>query len=178
VNALVVAYSLSGNNTLLADHLAGQLEADRADINPDRSMGMFQIALDALFNRSPKLKPEHRDPGGYDVVVLAGPIWMGKIASPIRSYVEEFRSHLRTIAFVSACGGALGPNEKVGAQVKKLIGEDPVAFKQLYINDLLPAEQQNDSKATSAYTVTSADLEGGWKTDIDEFVRQVRAASD
>jgi hypothetical protein len=81
------------------------------------------------------------------------------------------------VAFIALCGGALGKNPKVESQVQRLIGRAPAAVKQLYINDLLPEEQRNDSKATSAYHVTSADLTSAWAAEIREFVGTVQGAA-
>lgn len=176
MKTLVVAYSLSGNNTMLADHLAGKLKADREELTVQRDMGMFALALDALFNRKPPIGPTQRDPGDYELVVLAGPIWMGKIASPVRSFIARHRSTLPRVAFISVCGGALGPNDKVPKEVARLLGTPPVAVAQLYINDLLPEDQKNDSKRTSAYEVGQPDLESKWKADIDAFLKKLQTA--
>jgi flavodoxin len=174
MKTLVVSYSLSGNNRMLADHLARKLEADRENIIVNREMGMFALALDALFNRKPPVSPITSSPRDYDLVVLVGPIWMGKIASPLRSFIAQYRSALTGVAFISVCGGALGPNDKVSKEVERLLGTSPAAVKQLYINDLLPEDQKNDSKSTSAYNLEESDLETKWKSDIEAFVQQVK----
>ena len=171
MKTLIASFSLTGNNTMLAHHLAAALEADHEEITAERGMGNFALALDAMLNRTPAIAAPIHDPSQYDLVVVVGPVWMGKIASPIRSYLKRRRSSLSRVAFLSICGGALGRNPGVPRQVERLLGTSPAAVTQLYVNDLLPAEQQGDAKATSAYRVTEADLEGGWKPQIADFVR-------
>lgn len=175
MKTLIVSYSLSGNNTMLAQHLAERLQADREELGVNRKMTNGALAFDAMFNRKPALAPRRYDPTAYDAVILVGPIWMGKIASPLRSYGRELRGS--RVAFISICGGALGRNPKVESQVERLMGRSPIAVKQLYINDLLPEDQRNDAKATSAYRVTPTNLDGEWAAEIQEFVDALEGAS-
>lgn len=177
MKTLVVSYSLTQNNRLLADHLSKHLDADREDIVTERGMSMFALAMDSLFSRRPNIQPVKKDVSDYDLVVVTGPVWMGKLASPIRSFLARNRAEVNRLAFASVCGGALGRNDKVPVEIAKIAGATPVAVRQLYINDLLPEAQRGDSKATSAYAVTQSDLEKGWKSEVEEFVEQVRAAA-
>jgi menaquinone-dependent protoporphyrinogen IX oxidase len=173
VKTLIASFSLTGNNTMAARHLAATLEAEHEEITAERGMGNFALALDTLLNRTPAIAAPTHDPSKYDLVILVGPVWMGKIASPIRSYLKRRRSSLSRVAFLSICGGALGRNPGVPRQVERLLGTSPAAVTQLYINDLLPSEEQGDAKATSAYRVSEGDLEDGWKRQIAEFVRSL-----
>lgn len=174
MKTLIVRYSLTGNNRLLSRHLANLLNADLEELEVKREMKMMSLALDALFNRKPPIAPARHKPEEYDLVILAGPVWMGKIASPLRSYVKSYIGRIKEIAMISVCGGALGKNEKVNAELNKLAKMKPRAVKQLYINDLLPQEHKNDSKATSAYKVTEKDFQANWEPDINEFLSSIR----
>jgi hypothetical protein len=49
-----------------------------------------------------------------------------------------------------------------------------VTVKQLYINDILPESEKADRSKTSEYAVMQADLEGGFKSDIDEFILKMK----
>ncbi len=174
MKTLIASFSLTGNNTVAARNLAATLGADHEDITAEREMGNFALALDALLNRRPAIAAPSHDPSQYDLVIVVGPVWMGKIASPIRSYLKRGRGSFNRVAFLSVCGGALGRNSSVPQQLERLLGTSPAAVTQLYINDLLPAEEQGDAKATSAYRVTEADLEDGWKPQMADFIRSLR----
>jgi len=173
MKTLIVSYSLTGNNAMLARHLGGALGADVEELVVERGMGNFALALDAMFTRAPAIAAPGHDPADYDLIVCAGPIWMGKIASPIRSYVKHHASSLKRVAFICICGGALGTNPKVPAQLERLTTSRPIAVTQLYINDLLSPEQHGDAKATSAYRISESDLMDGWASKIEEFRRAV-----
>lgn len=176
MKTLVTSYSLTGNNRLLAAHVVERLEADYDEIETIRTMKTFGIVLDGMLNRTPRIGPVKHDPGEYDLVVLVGPVWMGKIASPLRTYIKSYRSSIRGFACISICGGSLGKNEKLPEELRRLAGATPIETRQLYINDVLPAEQQNQMKSSSAYRVTQSDLEGKWKPEIDEFMQKVTTA--
>jgi len=47
--------------------------------------------------------------------------------------------------------------------------------KQLCINNLLPEDQKNDSKSTSAYKLSESDPETKWKPDIEAFMQELTA---
>ena len=170
---LIISYSLSGNNRLLARHVAEMLNAEWEEIQATRDMSIMALAFDALFNRKPPIAPQSKNPADYDVVILTGPIWMGKIASPLRSYVKIHKNEIKEAAFLSICGGALGKNPKVEMQLKKMTGMSPKAVKQLYISDLLPEDKRNDSAATSAYTVSENDLRTNWDSGIRDFLSSI-----
>jgi hypothetical protein len=59
--------------------------------------------------------------------------------------------------------------------VARLLGAAPVAVKQLCINNLLPEDQKNDSKSTSAYKLSESDPETKWKPDIEAFMQELTA---
>lgn len=174
MKTLVVGYSLTGNNRLLAEYISGEEQADLEMITAQRKMSMFSIALDALFNRSPQIGEVQKNPADYDTVILAAPIWMGKIASPLRRYVKRYRAEIKKYGFISVSGGALGKNEKVPEKLQKLMKKQAVTVKQLYINDILPESEKADRSKTSEYAVMQADLEGGFKSDIDEFILKMK----
>lgn len=170
MKTLIASFSLTGNNSMLARHLASRLGADHEEISAERGMGNFALALDAMFNRTPAIAEPAHDPSRYDLVVAVGPVWMGKLASPVRSYIKRHRKALKQAAFLSICGGALGRNPGIPGQLEGILGANPAAVTQLYINDLLPPELQGDAKETSAYRVTQEDLEGAWKPQLAEFI--------
>lgn len=55
MKTLIVYFSFSGNNELLAKDVAKDLEADLLQITEPKKRGIFRIMLDMLFNRFPKI---------------------------------------------------------------------------------------------------------------------------
>ena len=174
---LMVSYSHTGNNRLLADHLGRKLNADRETITASGRLTGLTIALDMLFNRKPGIAPAQHDPADYDTVVLAAPIWMGKIASPLRSYLQQHRSQIKRFAFITISGGALGPNNKVPDELHELAGTAPVEARQLYINDLLAESEKGERGKTSSYRLNQEDLDTPFAEQIDDFIGALTRAS-
>lgn len=177
MKALLVDYSLTGNNRRLADHLAERLSADRESIEVLRSMSNGAIALDRLFGRAPKIAENTRQPADYDLVVLLGPVWMGKIASPLRTYIRRHRGGFRQVAFVSLSGGALGPNKNVEKEIADRTGLPPRLVHQFYTNDLIPEEEKKKMSRTSVYQLTADDLAGPLKGGIEELVSRLHTTA-
>lgn len=178
MKTLVVNYSLTENNKLLAEYICARLKADCDEIAVLGKMTGAAIFRDTFFNGKPALAPTKYNPAGYEMVVLIAPVWIGKIASPLRSYIKKYHSVLRDFAFMTISGGALGKNTKVQEELHKLAGKQPVETKQLYINDILPADEQNDQNKTSAYRLTQSDLDIKFTAEIDDFLRNLNEVAE
>ena len=74
--------------------------------------------------RSGRIEAPVEDPAGYDLVILACPVWAGGIPAPVRGYLDRVRDRLPRLAFLITCGG------EPGDMVDKLTaaaGQEPVA---------------------------------------------------
>ena len=150
----VISYSLTGNNEALAAKLASEFSAEHIKIVPviPRTFGM--IALDMLFNRVPKINPSVKHIAANNFIIFVAPVWMGKIASPLRSCFEELKKHQHQYAFVSISGGADGSNPKLESELEKKLGKKPAIVLDYHITDLLPSEPKPTRDDTSAYRLT------------------------
>ena len=90
-DVLVSYYSRSGATELLARRLAEQLNADLEPIRPkvayDGGGGALKAVWHALLKRTPALEPG-RDPAAYRLLVVAGPVWAGRLSAPMRAYLR------------------------------------------------------------------------------------------
>ena len=158
MKAMVVSYSLTGNNNDLAASLAATLGADHVGITESKRRTQGTIVLDVLFNRTPKLSTPVESTEGYDLVLFVGPVWMGQIASPFRAWFRQLGPTIGSYAFASICGGADGPNPKLADELEKRLGKEPFCLIDLHIADLLPPEPKPTRKETMAYRVTDKDV--------------------
>ncbi|MBW4049828.1 MAG: hypothetical protein HIU89_18480 [Proteobacteria bacterium] len=106
---LVACYSMTGNTRRIADEVTIALQADGEDIrepHPRRGLaGVLRALFDALTRREPPIESIRRDPSDYDLLVLSGPVWAGRLASPVRSYARQRAAKARRIAFMCTEGG-------------------------------------------------------------------------
>ena len=158
MNAIVISYSLTGNNNSLALRIADALKAEHLSISESKPRNMLTIVLDLMFNRTPKVQPDADKLKGYELVVLVGPVWMGQVATPLRSFLHHIKMSQAQFAFISISGGADGANPKLALDLYKRAGKDPVALVDLHIADLLPPVPKPTRKDTSAYRLKENDV--------------------
>ena len=125
---LVVVYSYTGTARRLAKLLCKQEGWQMAEIAEERprhgASGMWRCVLDSLLRRRPVIRYEGPLPRNFDAVVLVSPIWAGRLAGPMRTFVARRRSHLPDVAMISVAdsdGGAGAVTE-----VDSLVGEPPI----------------------------------------------------
>jgi flavodoxin len=155
----VVSYSLTGNNDTLAVRVAASLSADHIRVKDKKKRTMGTISLDMLFNRTPQVIPAPESIGDYDLLVLAGPVWMGMAASPLRAYLKGLKKNQGKYAFFSISGGTDNPNPQLPDDLKKRAGSAPAVFVDQHIAELLRARGLNPTRQdTQDYQLTEEDL--------------------
>jgi len=156
----VVSYSLTGNNEALARGLAEALGADHIGVMEKRRRSMGTIMLDMLFGRTPVVRLSSECAESYELLVFVGPVWMGKIASPLRGCFRQLGSRVGAYAFVSISGGAdgKGSNSGLTGELTRLFAKEPTAVVDMHTADFLPQEPKPKRKDTSAYRLTRSDV--------------------
>ncbi len=126
---LVAYYSMTGNTRRIVDEVIAALHADGEEIREPQPRhglgGVLRALFDAITRREPPIEPTRYDPSDYDLLVLSGPIWAGRLASPVRSYARRHAGEARRIAFVCTEGGRGG--EQAFAELSSLYGRTPDA---------------------------------------------------
>lgn len=151
---LVTWFSRSGSTAKAARALAQRLGADAQPIvTPVSYRGMrgFARALwDALRHRRPQIAVA-ADPTRYDLVVLGGPVWAGRPAAPLRTFLRRYGPRIRSLAAfcVSGSGAAY---DGVFDEMADLAGHRPMATLSL------PERQVATGEAGSALADFAAAL--------------------
>lgn len=158
MKTVLVSYSLTGNNDALAASIAAELGADHVRIVEPRVRTIGMIALDRLLGRTPKVSPAVDRTDGYDLVLFVGPVWMGRVAAPLRANLRHLRRSAERYAFVSVSGGANGPNLGVAGDLSKRTKRAPAAVIDLHIVDLLPQNPKPTRQDTEEYRATEKDV--------------------
>ena len=158
MKTMVISYSLTGNNEGLAESLAATLGAGHLRITEAKPRTMATIVLDMMLHRTPKIVMPAKTPAEYDLIVFVGPVWMGQIATPFRACFKQLSQGIGEYAFISICGGADGPNPKLGEELEKRLGKEPVCLLDLHIADLLPSEPEPTREDTMAYRITEREI--------------------
>jgi hypothetical protein len=94
---------MSGHTRALANEIRDLGLGDLEEIvEPDARRGFFGEAralFDSLARRSPAIAPIKRDPAAYELLLLGGPVWAGRIAAPMRTYAREHGARAQRVAF-------------------------------------------------------------------------------
>ena len=159
MKTIVVSYSMTGNNQLLAASVAQGLHARHIKLTEAKKRTMATTVLDLLLNRTPKVQPPLDALAACDAVVLAGPVWIGSVATPLRAAMKRLKKLRCPYAFLSISGGADSDNPKVPAELRRRVKRDAAAVADLHIADLLPKEPAPTRETTSAYKLTPNDVE-------------------
>lgn len=136
--SLVAFYSLGGNSRVLANELRDALLCHIEEISEPRGRkgmtGVMRSVWDSVMRREPPLLPVSRDPARYDLLVLGGPVWVGRIAAPLRTYARQHGGRAAKVAFFCTQGGS-DPGTAF-AELETLCGRRPVATLSVRASDL------------------------------------------
>jgi len=155
--ALVVYYSRTGTTRKVAAALAEDGGWDLAEIEDEATRagrrGAVWSAIETVFGIDPQIQYAGPDPGLYDLVIVATPVWASNIASPVRSFLKQYGTRLKRVAFLCTLGG----NGAAAAQKRfaAVSGKVPL----------------------DALALTDADMRSGSYVDqIKSFEQRLRAA--
>lgn len=126
MRTLILFYSRTGHSRTVAGLLAQALRAPSAEIACRAyvaGFGGLRQAFDVLAGLSPPIEvPElvHQD---WDLVVIGGPVWGGRPATPLRSYLRRQAGHHRRLALFVTCKGTSPayPPERAIAEMSALV---------------------------------------------------------
>jgi flavodoxin len=172
---MIVCYSHTKNNERLAKRLQDGLGCEILDINEKKKRKTISILLDFMFNRSAKLTGYQFGNHNQDTLIIVAPVWGGKLASPMRVFLEKEKDKIHRYFFISLCNGGVGQKAKIAEELTTLAQREPEAVAELWINRLLPEEQQNKIKHTFHYRVNEKDLDR-FEEEISEFIELVRGS--
>ena len=171
MKAIVISYSLTGNNENLAARLAATLAAEHVRITEPKRRTTGTIVWDVLLNRTPKIVLTAENIEAYDWVLFVGPVWMGQVAAPFRACFKQLGQKISKYAFISINGGADGPNPKLAGELETRLGKEAACVLDLHIADLLPADPKPTRKDTMAYRITESEV----KYLADQVVEELQA---
>jgi hypothetical protein len=137
-NVLVIVYSCTGTSRRVAELLCSQQNWHIANVTEVRprsgALGSLRCVLDSLFRRQPPIRYDGPPPGDFDAVVLVSPIWMLRLAGPMRSFVARQRQRLPDVAVLSVMGGQGASN--AAAEIADLLGRAPILSSSVTMREV------------------------------------------
>ncbi|HEU4579480.1 MAG TPA: hypothetical protein VFS67_14565 [Polyangiaceae bacterium] len=155
----VAHYSHHGNNATLARYLAARLGCGLVPIVELRPRTNLTILWDVLVRRLPRIRPIEQPFFDCDRVILVGPVWAGKLAAPLRTFLQLYREQLHNYSFITLCGYERAQQKDwLTAELTNRVGRPPRAVCELRVSDLVPPEQRQSLRIINGYHVQEAEL--------------------
>lgn len=149
MKTLVMYYSLTGNTQKVAQTIANILKADinRLEDSQNRTgvFGMLRTVFQVVFSRPAKICFPSTDPYQYDLLILGAPVWMMKLAPPMRSYILKEKHRFNQVAFFCTEGSSGASNTfKI---MESLCAKQPVATLEVTEADIKSGQYKEKTNA-------------------------------
>jgi flavodoxin len=143
---LILYYSRTGNTRMACETLQKELNARLVEIKDlnDRSgsWGGLTGMLNTLFNMETGIEPEHPDFSGSSQIILASPLWAGKLTPAIRTLIARNRFDGKKVIIVTTGNAILDEkNQEKNKAGVTAAGGEVVDYLQVAVQ-----EKVNDKK--------------------------------
>ena len=110
MKSLVVYYSRTNITKKLAEDIAANINADIEEIiskvNYQGKIGYARGGNDAMRGKIIDLDDFKYNPEDYDVVYIGGPVWAGRAANPVISYLKQNEGKFKNVKFFLTAGSS------------------------------------------------------------------------
>ena len=175
MKTIVVYYSKKGSNKYLAEKISKSLSCEIEEIRP-----RLNIFLLFLMNSHLGIRPLKHNIKEYDRVILCGPIWMGKIIPPLRSFINTYFHQINTLIFVTCCGSTYAKkDEKFGhglvfREVEKILKEKCIFYQAFPIGLVLPVDKKEDTDAFMKTHLNDENFKNEILERFESFIKKVK----
>ena len=133
MKALTVYFTRSGNTEMVVkkihESIGGDVEQISEQTNRKGIVGWLKTGGGNAKREVAKIDATRYDPGEYDLVILASPIWAGSVSAPMRGYITLNRDKLKkTAVFLGNDSGAV---EKAFEEINELLVNPPLVVGSL-----------------------------------------------
>lgn len=164
MKTIIVYYSLDGNTAAAAEALAKRIDADLCEIQPVKpiiSAGkptfrtLMQGGGQVTFGLCPKIKEFSLDLPDYDRIILGTPVWAGRCAAPVTSFLKKYcPKHALTDKITAAFTlSGSGDDTRCVRQLRKLL---PQLGQTVSLADgRSPLSQENSTRLAKFAAMTA-----------------------
>ena len=143
---LILYYSRTGNTRMTCEALQKSLNAQSIEIKDltDRSgsWGGLTGMLNTLFNMETGIEPEHPDLSSCSNIILASPLWAGKLAPAIRTLIARNKFENKKVIIFTTGNAILDvANQEKNKALVVASGGQVVGYLQVAVQ-----EKVNDKK--------------------------------
>ncbi len=171
---IVVYYSNKGSNRYLAAKISKSLSCEIEEIKP-----RLNIFILFLMNIHLGIRPLKHRIEDYDLVILCGPIWMGKLIPPLRRFIANYFNDINKLIFVTCCGSTdAKKDEKFGhglvfREVANILKDKCLICQSFPVGLVLPDGKKEDADAFMKTHLNDENFKGEIQERFDIFLKTV-----
>lgn len=174
---LVVYFTVTGNNKLLAEMVSKKLGADLEAISTPRKykgfFGMFRMMSDGKKPESIPLDTMSKNPADYDLTILCAPVWGGHLGGPAKAFLLKQRGSIKKLAAILSVGGGLGGNPTIAPDIESAAGIQAIKVTELALNDLMAEKDKNQPMKTMGKKMIESEMKI-YTQQIDSFIASLK----
>jgi flavodoxin len=173
-NVIVIFYSNKGSNKYLAGKISKALACEIEEIKP-----RLNVFLLFLMNIHLGIRPLKHRVEDYDKVILCGPIWMGKLIPPLRSFINEYLSKINRLIFVTCCGSTEDKkDEKFGhglvfQEIESILKDKCILCQAFPVALVLQDDKKDDADAFMKTHLNDENFKGEIQKRFENFIQIV-----
>lgn len=145
MSTLVAYYSRTEITRKVADEIASRLNADTEEIIPkvnyNGKIGYARAGKDGMTAKIIEIEDLKHDPSNYDMIYLGVPVWAGKAANPLISYIKKNEGKFNNVKFFVTAGSS--GFESAFKQMKDFVGKTPLKTLSLTTKEVKNEEYKN-----------------------------------
>ncbi len=171
---IVFYYSHKGSNKYLAGKISESLSCEIEEIKP-----RINIFILFLMNIHLGIKPLKHRIEDFDLVILCGPIWMGKLIPPLRCFIRKYFIRIHKLIFVTCCGSTdARKDEKFGhglvfREVENILKDKCLICQSFPVGLVLPEDKKEDADAFMKTHLNDENFKGEIQERFDNFLTKV-----
>ena len=109
MKSLVVYYTRNGNTRFVAETIAAEIGADLEEVVDLKKrsgiLGYLSGGSDARRGKETEIAPTKKSPADYDLIIVGSPIWAGRHAPAITTYLKKNDVSGKKVAVFFSQGG-------------------------------------------------------------------------
>jgi flavodoxin len=109
MKSLVIYYTRDGNTRFVAETIAAEIGADLEEVVDLKKrsgiLGYLSGGRAAMQGKETKISPTIKSPAGYELIVVGSPIWAGKPAPALTTYLRKNDLSGKKVAVFFSQGG-------------------------------------------------------------------------
>ena len=138
MKTLIVYYSRTNVTKQIATKIRDELDCDLEEITDggkyNGKIGYMKGGMNATMGRTSEIDPVSKNPTDYDLVIIGTPVWASNMATPIYTYLLQYKNQIKNLA--SFCTCISGGYEKTLENIGEVTGKSQIATMFLNAKDV------------------------------------------